>query len=93
MLPRIERRRHWREASPAAPNGLTYSLRGLAVSVPLVASDLLALLGSVAALVLSAPWAHLTASVGDVLDPVERSRAVTVPESDHRMVVSDLVFQ
>ena len=30
--------------------------------------------------------------VNNQLRPV-RSRAVTVPESDHRMVVSDLVFQ
>jgi Undecaprenyl-phosphate galactose phosphotransferase WbaP len=49
----MERRSHWREASPVVPNGLIYTLRGLAVSAPLLASDLLALLGSV----MVASWA------------------------------------
>ncbi|MDX1645741.1 MAG: undecaprenyl-phosphate galactose phosphotransferase WbaP [Longimicrobiales bacterium] len=46
-LPRIERRSHWREAPPAVPNGITYSLRALAISLPLVASDVLATVASV----------------------------------------------
>ncbi|UCC26330.1 MAG: undecaprenyl-phosphate galactose phosphotransferase WbaP [Gemmatimonadales bacterium] len=56
----IERRKHWRESPPDVLNGMTYSLRSLAVSAPLLASDLAALVG---ALLLA------TAVVGFALSP------------------------
>ena len=45
--PRSERRRHRRTPPPSVLNGAAYSLRALTASVPLVVSDLTALLGAV----------------------------------------------